>query len=70
MCSMRVVYRTNTYPFIHLGFFHMVMNVLALTPLLERFESEYGTLTALALFMGRESCFGAPAPLSGVPRPG
>ncbi|CAN8104740.1 unnamed protein product [Discula destructiva] len=46
------LYRTNTYPFIHLGFFHMVMNVLALTPLLERFESEYGTLTALALFMG------------------
>lgn len=33
----------------------MVMNVLALTPLLERFESEYGTLTSLALFMGRES---------------
>lgn len=31
------------------------MNVVALTPLLERFESEYGTLTALALFMGRES---------------
>lgn len=32
----------------------MVMNVMALTPLLERFESEYGTLTSLALFMGRE----------------
>lgn len=30
------------------------MNVLALTPLLERFESEYGTLTSLALFFGRE----------------
>lgn len=51
------VYRTNTYPFIHLGFFHMAMNLLALTPLLERFESEYGTLTALALFMGRKSSF-------------
>lgn len=51
------MYRTNTYPFIHLGFFHMLMNVLALTPLLERFESEYGTLTALALFMGRKSTF-------------
>lgn len=50
------MYRTNTYPFIHLGFFHMLMNVLALTPLLERFESEYGTLTALALFMGRGFC--------------
>lgn len=33
----------------------MVMNVMALTPLLERFESEYGTLTSLALFMGRKS---------------
>lgn len=32
----------------------MIMNVLALTPLLERFESEYGTLTSLALFFGRE----------------
>lgn len=30
------------------------MNILALTPLLERFESEYGTLTSLALFFGRE----------------
>jgi glycosylphosphatidylinositol transamidase len=32
----------------------MFLNVLALTPLLERFEAEYGTLTTLALFMGRE----------------
>ena len=30
------------------------MNILALTPLLERFESEHGTLTSLALFFGRE----------------
>lgn len=37
----------------------MAMNVLALTPLLERFESEYGTLTALALFMGRKFPFEA-----------
>jgi len=47
------VYRLNTFPFIHLNFFHAVMNILALTPLLERFETEYGTLTALALFFGR-----------------
>lgn len=47
------VYRLNTYPFIHLNFFHAFMNILALTPLLERFETEYGTLTALALFFGR-----------------
>ncbi|RDL30443.1 uncharacterized protein BP5553_10321 [Venustampulla echinocandica] len=34
------------------------MNILALTPLLERFEAEYGTLTTLALFLG---------PLSTIP---
>ena len=49
------MYRITTFPFIHLGFFHALMNILALTPLLERFESEYGTLTTLALFFGRES---------------
>jgi hypothetical protein len=32
----------------------MIFNVLALTPLLERFESEYGTLTSLAMFFGRK----------------
>ncbi|PSR92328.1 hypothetical protein BD289DRAFT_428942 [Coniella lustricola] len=53
------LYRTNTYPFIHLNFLHMIMNLLALTPLVERFESEYGTLTALALFMGPFSTFPA-----------
>lgn len=47
------VYRTNTYTFIHINVLHMLMNVLALTPLLERFESEYGTLTSLAVFFGR-----------------
>ena len=48
------VYRTNTFPLIHAGFFHTLMNVLALVPLLERFEAEHGTLTTLALFMGRK----------------
>lgn len=47
------VYRTNTFPLVHAGFFHAFMNILALTPLLERFEAEYGTLTTLALFLGR-----------------
>jgi surface polysaccharide O-acyltransferase-like enzyme len=50
-----IVYRLNTYPFIHMGFFHASMNLLALTPLLERFEAEHGTLTAIALFIGRKS---------------
>ena len=48
-----IVYRTNTFPLVHAGFFHAFMNILALTPLLERFEAEYGTLTTLALFLGR-----------------
>jgi membrane associated rhomboid family serine protease len=48
-----VVYRTNTFPLVHANFFHAFMNILALTPLLERFEAEYGTLTTLALFLGR-----------------
>ena len=48
-----IVYRTNTYPVIHNGFFHMLLNAIALTPLLERFEAEHGTLTALLLFVGR-----------------
>ncbi|KAL2134619.1 hypothetical protein VTI74DRAFT_11361 [Chaetomium olivicolor] len=46
------LYRINTFPLIHLNAFHALMNVVALMPLLERFESEYGTLTSLALFFG------------------
>jgi membrane associated rhomboid family serine protease len=52
---MPKVYRLNTYPIIHRGFFHVLVNAIALTPLLERFEVEYGTLTAVALFLGRKS---------------
>lgn len=41
-----------------MGFFHALLNVLALTPLLERFEAEHGTLTSVALFIGRKFwCF-------------
>jgi glycosylphosphatidylinositol transamidase len=53
-----VVYRLNTYPIIHTGFFHAFLNALALTPLLERFEAEHGTLTSIALFVGREYLYG------------
>lgn len=52
--NMNTVYRLNTYPFIHMGFFHALLNLLALIPLLERFEAEHGTLTSVALFVGRE----------------
>ncbi|RYP32337.1 hypothetical protein DL766_004012 [Monosporascus sp. MC13-8B] len=46
------MYRLNTFPLIHLNFFHAILNVLALTPLMERFEAEFGTLTSLSLFFG------------------
>ncbi|KAI0002371.1 Gaa1-like protein [Xylariaceae sp. FL0662B] len=46
------MYRLNTFPLIHVNFIHALLNVLALTPLLERFENEFGTLTSLALFIG------------------
>jgi membrane associated rhomboid family serine protease len=49
------VYRLNTFPLMHIGVLHMIFNVLALTPLLERFEAEFGTLVTLALFTGREN---------------
>lgn len=48
------VYRTNTFALIHAGVFHMLMNVISLVPLLERFEAENGTLTSLLLFFGRK----------------
>ncbi|KAF2008186.1 rhomboid protein 2 [Amniculicola lignicola CBS 123094] len=46
------LYRLNTFPLMHIGFFHMIFNVIALAPLLERFESEFGTLVTLVLFTG------------------
>ena len=51
---MNVVYRLNTYPLIHLGFLHALLNTLALVPLMERFEAEHGTLLTAAMFFGRE----------------
>ncbi|KAK8181937.1 uncharacterized protein BKA78DRAFT_258810 [Phyllosticta capitalensis] len=45
-------YRLNTYPITHLGFFHLIINLVAITPLLERFESEHGTLVSFSLFSG------------------
>jgi len=49
----------NTYPFLHLGLIHTAANLLALAPLLERFESEHGTLTTVILFTGPFSTFPA-----------
>ncbi|KAK3690031.1 hypothetical protein B0T22DRAFT_375671 [Podospora appendiculata] len=50
--GLATLYRINTFPFIHQNVFHMVMNLLAVTPLLDRFESEHGTLISLAMFFG------------------
>jgi len=55
------MYRLNTYPIIHASFLHALLNILALTPLIERFEAEHGTLTATALFIGPISTFPAGA---------
>lgn len=56
--NLKSMYRINTFPLVHVGLFHALSNVLALTPLLERFEAENGTLTTLVLFIG---------PLSTIP---
>ncbi|CEJ82869.1 Putative Rhomboid family protein [[Torrubiella] hemipterigena] len=50
--SLFSAHRLTTFPLVHANFIHAAMNIIALTPLMERFESEYGTLTALALFFG------------------
>ena len=49
----RVAYRLNTFPLIHVNFIHALFNLLALVPLMERFEAEQGTLLSLAFFFGR-----------------
>lgn len=50
--DLTTLYRLNTYPLIHTGFFHMLVNVAGLLYLLDSFESQHGTLTSLALFFG------------------
>ncbi|KAI9150166.1 Rhomboid protein 2 [Paramyrothecium foliicola] len=50
--TFTAAYRLSTYPLVHFNFLHAILNILALTPLVERFEREYGTLTSLALFFG------------------
>ncbi|KAJ6439957.1 GPI transamidase component GAA1 [Purpureocillium lavendulum] len=52
LTKIPIAYRLSTFPLVHLNFLHAALNVIALTPLMERFESEYGTLTTLALFFG------------------
>ncbi|CAI6095444.1 hypothetical protein V2G26_015121 [Clonostachys chloroleuca] len=55
--SLLAAHRLTTYPLIHLNVFHAALNVIALAPLLERFEYEYGTLNTVALFFGPLTSF-------------
>jgi glycosylphosphatidylinositol transamidase len=48
------LYRLNTFVLVHTGFWHMLVDTICLVPLLERFEAEFGTLTSIALFLGRK----------------
>jgi membrane associated rhomboid family serine protease len=48
------VHRINTYPVIHTGALHAGVNLIVLTPLLERFEREIGTLKTTLLIAGRK----------------
>ncbi|GAB7361230.1 hypothetical protein MBLNU230_g1291t1 [Neophaeotheca triangularis] len=50
--NIQTLYRMNTYPLLHVNFFHYLLNLIALIPLLERFEAENGTITTLLLFTG------------------
>ncbi|THZ88298.1 hypothetical protein D6C84_00973 [Aureobasidium pullulans] len=50
--NLQSMYRLNTFPLLHVGFIHMIVNIFALTPLLERFEAENGSLPTLLLFTG------------------
>lgn len=52
------MYRLNTYPLVHRGLIHTLMDTICLIPLMERFESEWGTLNCVALWLG---------PLSTIP---
>lgn len=51
---VRLVYRLNTYPLIHINLLHFLLNAFAVVPLLERFEAEHGTLLTGAFFLGRK----------------
>ncbi|KAI4731717.1 hypothetical protein E4T49_00754 [Aureobasidium sp. EXF-10728] len=50
--NLGTMYRLNTFPLLHVGFVHMILNMFALAPLLERFEAENGSLPTLLLFTG------------------
>ncbi|KAK4960562.1 putative rhomboid protease [Elasticomyces elasticus] len=50
--GISTLYRLNTFPLIHGSILHFLLNSVALVPLLERFESEHGTIVTFLLFTG------------------
>ncbi|KAF3307534.1 putative rhomboid protease [Orbilia oligospora] len=53
------LHRLNTYPFVHQGWIHILINLLAVTYPLSRFEREKGTLHTLLMIVGPFSTFPA-----------
>ena len=49
-----IVHRINTYPLVHLGWLHLLLNLAAWVPLAERFEHEVGSAKMGGLLLGRE----------------
>ncbi|KAI9684020.1 MAG: putative rhomboid protease [Bathelium mastoideum] len=50
--NLATLNRLSTYPFFHLSLLHLILNIIALIPLLTTFESENGTIVTLLLFTG------------------
>ncbi|KAF3907156.1 hypothetical protein ABW21_db0206398 [Orbilia brochopaga] len=53
------LHRLNTYPFVHFNFLQLLVNLLAVTYPLSRFEKENGTLHTLLMVVGPFSTFPA-----------
>ena len=52
-----LAHRLSTYPFLHLNWLDALVNLIALVPLLEKFEHEHGTIVATAMFTGRKPTY-------------
>ncbi|ODQ56424.1 hypothetical protein SAICODRAFT_4604 [Saitoella complicata NRRL Y-17804] len=46
------MHRMNTYPLVHLGILHLLLNMFPLVPLLSHFERQNGTLVTASIFFG------------------
>ncbi|EPS39181.1 hypothetical protein H072_7052 [Dactylellina haptotyla CBS 200.50] len=57
--SISQLHRLNTYPFVHRGWLHLIINLIAVTYPLSRFEKEKGTLHTLLMVVGPFSTFPA-----------